>query len=304
MTMRRQTRLGLIGLGEVGNGLARGLRAEGLAHMCAYDPGAMNGPFAELIQSNARAAGIDLVPSLAALAARSDTIISSTPGRQSIPSAEAIAPYLNSGHLYVDLASATPKIKTAALELAAAAGARIADGAIGGSPLIDGHRIEILVCGPDGEDVRDILVPWGMNITHVGPKLGTASGIKIFRSVIAKGLEAVIVECIMAAEQHGISEEVLASYTRFFSRPFGEMAKYMLTTNVIHAQRRAEEAEMSAEALRDTGIEPIMTEATVARLQSIADLGLKTVFAGKPPTSYDAAVAAIVTRLYPDAAVQ
>ena len=294
-----QIRLGLVGFGEVGSGLAKGLRDAGLQHICAFDPGA-EGAFAELIRGNARESGVDLVTHLKELADRSALIVSSTPGRQCVPSAEAIAPFMRPHHLYVDVASATPKIKITALEKAGANGAKVADAGIGGSPLIDGHRIEILVCGPGGEAFRDLMTPFGMNITHIGPKLGSASAIKIFRSVIAKGLEAVVVECILGAEKHGISEDVLQSYTRFFTRPFGDMAKYLIATDVIHARRRAEEAEMSAEALRDAGIDPIMTEATVKRLLSVADLELKANFGGRPPKNYADAIAAISAKLYPE----
>jgi 3-hydroxyisobutyrate dehydrogenase-like beta-hydroxyacid dehydrogenase len=297
MTLR-QIRLGLIGFGEVGFGLAKGLRAAGLQQIRAFDTGA-EGAFSDLIRGNARESGVDLVASRKELAERSDVIVSSTPGRQCVPSAEAIAPFIRADHLYVDLASATPRIKIAALETAGANGAAIADGGIGGSPLMDGHRIEILVCGPGGEAFRDIMTPWGMNITHIGPKLGVASAIKIFRSVIAKGLEAVMVECILGAEKHGISEDVLQSYTRFFTRPFADMAKFLIATDVIHARRRAEEAEMSAEALRDAGIDPIMTNATVARLMSVADLELKASFGGRAPSNYLDAIAAISAKLYP-----
>jgi 3-hydroxyisobutyrate dehydrogenase-like beta-hydroxyacid dehydrogenase len=295
----RQIKLGLVGFGEVGSGLAKGLRDAGLQHISAFDTG-IEGPFAELIRTSARASTVELVGNLKELADRSDIILSSTPGRQCVPGAEAIAPFLRPDHLYVDLASATPKIKIAALEKAGANGATVADAGVGGSPLMDGHRIEILVCGPGGETFRDIMVPWGMNITHIGPKLGSASAIKIFRSVIAKGLEAVVVECILGAEKHGISEEVLQSYTRFFTRPFGDMAKYLIATDVIHARRRAEEAEMSAEALRDAGVDPIMTDATVARLLSVANLELKASFGGRPPQNYADAVAAISAKLNPE----
>jgi len=295
----QQIRLGLIAFGEVGSGLAKGLRGEGLQTICAFDPGAQQGPFSDLIRRAAHDCDVDLVADLKELAEGSDVIISSTPGRQSVPTAEAIAPFIRADHLYVDVASATPKIKIAALEEVAAKGANVADGGIGGSPLMNGHRIEMLVCGPGGEAFRDTMSPWAMNITHIGPKLGVASAIKIFRSVIAKGLEAVVVECILGAEKHGISEDVLQSYTRFFTRPFGDMAKYLITTDVIHARRRAEEAEMCAEALLDSGIDPIMTNATVARLESVADLELKGHFSGKPPKNYSEAIAAISSKLYP-----
>lgn len=298
MAARRQVRLGLVGLGEVGTAQAKGLKGEGLATIAAFDPAAASGAFADLVQARAREAQVELVADLATLAARADVVLGVTPGSKSIAIAEALAAHLRPAHLYVDLASATPKVKRAAAARLAASGARLADGSIMGGPLIDGHRVEIIASGPAAEALRDALAPWGMNIAAVGAELGAASGIKIFRSVIAKGLEALLVECLLATEQMGISEDVLASYGRFLDpRPFPETANFLVVTDVIHAERRANEAAMSAEALRDAGVAPVMTEATVARLRAVADLKLKGAFGGHVPQRYPQAVAAIAGRL-------
>lgn len=302
MAARQQVRLGLIGLGEVGSALAKGLHEEGLSAIAAYDPGAAEGPFRDLLQTRAREAGVALVPSLGMLAAQSEVVLCVAPGSRSVAVAEALAPHLGPQHLFADLASATPKVKRAAAALAAPSGARLADGSLMGAPLIDGHRVEIIASGPAASELRDMLTPWGMNIATAGAELGDASGIKIFRSVIAKGLEALLVECLLATEQMGISQAVLDSYSRFLDqRPFAETAGFLVATDVIHAQRRAEEAAMSAEALRDAGVTPLMTEATVARLRSVADLKLKDELGGHVPADYAQAMAAIARHLLPPA---
>lgn len=287
-----ETRMGLIGYGEIGSTLGRGLRQSGLASVTAYDKYAFDGPFADLIQHRARDAGVALVGLPAELAVRAEIILGVTPGSASLDSAEAFAPHLNPTHLFVDIASGTPKLKQAVAQRMEASGATVADASIMGTPR-DGHAMPILASGPGAERMRDALTPWGMRIEAVGQAIGTASGIKILRSVVTKGLEALLVECILGARRYGVSEVVLASLGKTLARPFADTVNGLLTTDVIHAARRAEEAAMSAEALADVGIEPVMTRATATRLDWVAGLGLKERLGGLVPDSWNDAIVAI-----------
>ena len=131
-------------------------------------------------------------------------------------------------------------------------------------------------------------------IECVAGGLGAASGIKIMRSVIAKGLEALLVEGMLGARRHGIDEAVLGSFARFMdSRPFAEMANFLMVTDAIHSERRAQEARMSVEALEEVGIEPIMTRATAERLEWITALEVKAHFGGTVPKCYTEAIDAV-----------
>ena len=127
-------------------------------------------------------------------------------------------------------------------------GALLGDGSIKGTPL-NGYSMRMLSSGPAGERVRDMLVPWGMQIEFVGEKLGTASGIKILRSVLIKGIEALTDEMLLAARQYGLDEIVLASASKTLARPWMDTVESLTPSGVIHAKRRAEELEMSAEAV-------------------------------------------------------
>ncbi len=296
MMQRKQLRLGLVGFGEVGSTLGSGLREEGLMEIAAFDKYAFDGPFSELIQGRAAQADVPLVRSCAELAARSEIILGVTPGSASLESAEAFAPHLGGAHVFVDLASATPKVKQAVGAALALSGARVADASIMGTPHGDGFRFPVLASGVAAEAFRDALSPWGMKIEHVAGELGAASGIKILRSVIAKGLEALLVECVLGASRYGVDRAVLESFGTFMaSRSFESMANFLLVTDVIHAERRAQEARMSADALTDAGVDPIMTRATVERLEWVCNLGTKAHFGGEVPKHYSEAIAAIET---------
>lgn len=284
--MQQQIRLGLVGYGEVGSTIGRGLRQAGLGSVVAYDTHAFDGAFSGLIQSRARDAGVRLVTDPAELAAEADVILGVTPGSSSLGSADAMAGVLSPAHLFVDVASATPKIKREMAARLAPCGATLGDASIVGTPA-DGHALPILASGPAAERMRDALVPWGMRIEAVGPEIGTASGIKIMRSVVMKGLEALLVECLLASAELGIDGTILASIDRSLRRPFAEVANAMLCTGAIHAERRAEEVAMSAEALADAGLDPVMARAAAARLRWVADLRLKEHFGGVVPGRYN-----------------
>lgn len=291
---RRQIRLGLVGYGEVGSGLGLGLRREGLERVVAYDIAAFDGTFSDLIQRRAREAVVELVRSPQELAKNVDAIVVAVPGSECVAAAEAIAPYLEARHSYIDIGSATPSVKRRVGEALASSGAPVGDGGIMGSPLQDGHRVAIAASGAAAENFAATMVPWGMSIEVVSSVLGAGSGIKILRSVVMKGMEALFVECALGASRHGIEDEVFTSIAKFMdARPFMETVKFLIRTDVIHAARRAEEAAMSAEALEEVGIEPIMTRSTSQVLQRSADMRLKEHFGGIVPDDYKIAVAAI-----------
>ncbi|MFL5154553.1 MAG: DUF1932 domain-containing protein [Microvirga sp.] len=288
----KQFRLGLVGYGEIGSTVGAGLRRAGLESIACYDKYAFDGPYADLIQTRAREAGVALVRSNGELADASDLIFSVTPGSSSLESAEAFAPVLTGRHTFLDFASATPKIKKSVADKLASSGALLGDGSIEGTPL-QGHSMRMLSSGPAGERVRDLLVPWGMQIEFTGPALGTASGIKILRSVLIKGIEALTDEMLLAARQYGIDEVVLASASKTLARPWMDTVQSLTPSGAIHAKRRAEELEMSADAVEDAGVEPIMARAVAARLRWKESLGLKDHFKGVVPRTYQEALEAI-----------
>ena len=301
MSEKQQFRLGLVGYGEIGSTLGKGLREAGLQQVASYDKHAFDGPYAELIQDRARAAGVTLVRSNQELADSADVIFSVTPGSASLESAEAFAPVLDGRHTFLDFASATPKVKLGVAERLGNTGALLGDGSIMGTPK-NGYSMHMLSSGPAGQRVADLLVPWGMSIECVGERLGTASGIKILRSVLLKGIEALTDEMLLAARYYGLDEAVLASASKTLTRPWMDTVESLTPSGVIHAKRRTEEVEMAAEAVQDAGIEPIMTRSTAARLRWKEELGLKEHFKGVVPANHKLAIDAIADAMEAGAA--
>ncbi len=103
-----------------------------------------------------------------------------------------------------------------------------------------------------------------MNATAVSDKIGVASAVKMCRSVMIKGMEALAVECLFAARRYGAEEAVLASLDATYPQMGwrDKLPDYLVSRVAEHGRRRAAEMREVAESLRDVGIDPLMAEAT------------------------------------------
>jgi len=283
----RQFRLGIIGYGEIGHGLALGLARAGLGSIAAFQ----RAPHSSLTIERAAASNVRLVGTPAELALSSDIIVAVTQGSQSMTAVRSISSALDAQHCYIDLASATPQTKRhIALELAAS-GALFADGVIEGSPLEHEHRFRVIVSGPGAQTFADTLNPWGMRISIASAEVGRAAAIKGLRHILMKGQIALLIECSIAAKRYGISDEVFASVAEWYDAlPFMTNASRLLRTTTVHAGRRADEAQMAQSIMEELGIDPIMTRATVEVLRKVEALGLRQQLGGVVPTSSESAI--------------
>ena len=293
---KKQFRLGLVGYGEIGSTLGRGLRGAGLESIASYDKYAFDGPYAELIQSRAQRGGRHTGALKPGTGGRRGSDLQRDAGLRFSRKCGSLRPLLDQpAHLH-RLRLGDPQDQDGRRRAPGRHRRALGDGSIEGTPL-HGYSMRMLSSGPAGERVRDMLVPWGMQIEFVGEKLGTASGIKILRSVLIKGIEALTDEMLLAARHYGIDEIVLASASKTLARPWMDTVQSLTPSGVIHAKRRAEELEMSAEAVADAGIEPIMARAVAARLRWKEGLGLKDHFKGVVPANYKEALDAIEMKM-------
>jgi 3-hydroxyisobutyrate dehydrogenase len=143
------------------------------------------------------------------------------------------------------------------------------------------HKVPMLVAGKDAEELIGKLAPYGVVMEAVGPDVGAASTIKMCRSVFMKGLDAILMECMVAAETAGVTDRIVSSlqvtipevnWPVFIGKKLGGAAQ--------HSGRRAGEMREVAVTLRELGLDPTMAEATAERLQWCADLGMKERAAG------------------------
>jgi 3-hydroxyisobutyrate dehydrogenase-like beta-hydroxyacid dehydrogenase len=111
--------------------------------------------------------------------------------------------------------------------------------------------------------------------------------VKMCRSIIVKGLEALMCECVLGASRYGADEHVFASLNESFPGiDWKKLADYMVGRVVVHGERRAREMEEVAETLRAMDIEPIMAEAAARRQDWSARLDLRSHFGPEGPANY------------------
>ena len=141
------------------------------------------------------------------------------------------------------------------------------------------HRTPLLIAGPHAEEVSPLLHELEMQLSVVGPETGSAAAIKMIRSVMIKGIEALTLECFLAAARAGVLDEVTASLKNNYpTLDWGQIADYNLERMASHGDRRAAEMEESAATLRELGLDPLMVQSTVARQREMGAIGkLETV---------------------------
>jgi 3-hydroxyisobutyrate dehydrogenase-like beta-hydroxyacid dehydrogenase len=280
-------RIGFIGFGEAGFHIAAGLRGAGIGEIAARDINTWTAGLGEKIRQRAKETGTRLVDSNAELTESSDIVFSTVTANQALAAAQQTAPGLSPRHIYADLNSVSPGLKQSIDKVISGAGAKFAEVAVMAPVPPYNHRVPMLVGGPGGEDLIDRMTPFDMKMEFTSPKVGEAAATKMCRSIIVKGMEALLTECVLGASRYGAEERVFQSLSETFpGLDWAHMATYMVGRVVVHGERRAREMEEVAETLRSMGVEPMMAEATVRRMDWSAQLGLKKLFHGEAPATH------------------
>ncbi|MGW8191847.1 DUF1932 domain-containing protein [Sphingomonas hankookensis] len=270
------TTIASIGFGEAGQAFARpGIRAydrKGAAIGDAYG-----------------ATGVISCETPAAALADASAVFSLVTADQALPAARAYAALLAPGALWLDMNSVAPDTKRAAAQAIATAGGRYVDVAVMAPVLPARLAAPLLLAGPHAAEAEAVLRGHGFtNVAIVGPAIGAASSIKMIRSVMVKGLEALTAECALAAERAGVLEPVIASLDASW-KPQGWETRidYNLDRMMAHGLRRAAEMEEVAVTLAALGVDPAMTRGTIERQRTLGNLGLT------PPAGLTAKLAAL-----------
>jgi 3-hydroxyisobutyrate dehydrogenase-like beta-hydroxyacid dehydrogenase len=287
--------LGFVGFGEAAFHLAKGLREAGVKRTVAFDIHMHTAGVGEKIQERARETGTGLVEFSAALPAAADVIISAVTADQAVDAAKQISPHLTSRHIYADLNSVSPRTKEKVAEIISRSGARFVEIAVMGPIPPHLHKTPMLLGGASAPEFQDLFTPYGMRLDVVSTdQIGRAAAVKMFRSVIYKGLEALIFECVLGASRYGAEPRVFASLAENFPGiDWKKLADYMVGRVVVHGERRAREMDEVARTLEELGIEPIMAAASARRMDWAADLDLKGKFGGEFPKTYQEVLDAI-----------
>jgi 3-hydroxyisobutyrate dehydrogenase-like beta-hydroxyacid dehydrogenase len=272
MTRRNTPRIAFIGFGEAGQAIASGLRESGIEQIAAWDI-----LFPEAAGAKLKAAGekmgVKLAHSAAGAVAQADMIVSAVTAASSYDAAESVVRHLSGNPYYLDINSVSPGRKQATAKLLDGR-ARYIDVAVIAPIHPKRHRTPLLIAGPHADAAAPLLQELEMQLKVVGQETGNAAAIKMIRSVMIKGIEALTLECFLAAQRAGIVDAVADSMKNNYPGvDFKQVADYNLERMANHGERRAAEMEESCATLRELGLDPLMTEGTVKRQREMGAIG-------------------------------
>jgi 3-hydroxyisobutyrate dehydrogenase-like beta-hydroxyacid dehydrogenase len=254
------TTFAIIGFGEVGGLFARDLRAAGVSGIAAYD-------IAESARARAAATGyVEVRGTAAAAATGADAVFVSVTAGSALEAAASLSGELGRAPFVVDVNSVSPSTKRSAARVVGEAGGRYVEAAVMTSVPPHGLRSPMLLGGPHARDFMALTAPFGMRLTAFSEEIGRASSVKMCRSVMVKGLEALTTECMLAARRYGVEREVLRSLADILPHEdWPGLARYVISRALLHGKRRAEEMREVARTVSEAGVEPLLSRAVAER---------------------------------------
>lgn len=278
--------IALLGFGEAGSAIARGLASEkgwrGPAkpgdnaprRVIAIDPALDKDARGTALGKEAGRLQIPISDKYTEALSDADLVICAVQGEHALDAASSAAPLLKKGAYFLDLCTVTGKMADEDRAAIEKAGALYIDIAVMGGFFKYGIKAPMLVAGADAEAAVAWMNANGFDAKYLGPRPGSASSVKMVRSVLMKGLEALGVEALVTAERQGIREEVLECLADVDLVPFRDHLASLVQTHVVHARRRWEEMGLVAQTLRETGVEPKMTVTTEQTLRRSVEAGI------------------------------
>jgi 3-hydroxyisobutyrate dehydrogenase-like beta-hydroxyacid dehydrogenase len=283
-----EVRIALIGYGEVGGILGRALAAldshssqtATRAALRTFDRLFDDPACADGIRQRAVADGVEPAASAGDAVAGADLILSAVTADQTMAATKSVLSALKSGAFYVDVNSASPRTKADCAALVNARGGRYVEMAVMTSVPPYGIRVPMLSGGPHAAAAAPLLASLGFQVEPASEQYGVASAIKMCRSVIIKGMEALVIESFTSARRYGVERQVLASLAETYPGiDWEQSGDYFFQRVIQHGQRRADEMREAAATVREAGLEPLLAAATAERQAFVAALARAGAFA-------------------------
>lgn len=265
-------RIAMVGFGEAGSILGAELMAKG-REVVTYDI-LLNVPAARgAMLEKAGQARVSTADTFDAAVKDADLVISAVTATSSGDVARSASKALRAGQIFLDINSCSPATKRSNAQLVQGTGADYVESAVMAPVPPQRLKVPMLLGGRRAAELALTLQTLGMNATFLSEEIGVASAVKMCRSVVIKGLEALAVESMLAARRFGAEQEVLASLQGTFPQMGwqDELPDYLISRVAEHGRRRAAEMREVAHTLEDVGIEPTMARATAARQDALVD---------------------------------
>jgi 3-hydroxyisobutyrate dehydrogenase-like beta-hydroxyacid dehydrogenase len=272
MTEITLRRIAMVGFGEAGSILGAELAASGrevVTYDILLDTPASRGAMLE----KARLARVQTADSLNAAVKDADLVISAVTAASSAEVAGQAGKAMRAGKIFLDINSCSPATKRSNSQAVQSSGADYVEAAVMAPVPPQRLKVPMLLGGRRAAELAPVLASLGMNATFISNEIGVASAVKMCRSVVIKGLEALAIESMLAARRFGAEKEVLASLQGTFPGMGWEdkLPDYLISRVAEHGRRRAAEMREVAHTLEGVGIEPTMALATAARQDELVD---------------------------------
>jgi 3-hydroxyisobutyrate dehydrogenase len=268
------TRIAIIGFGEVGSIFARDLRAAGHSRITAFDiafPDASS-----KAARNARQQEIATAASAAEAVAGAEVVICAVTAGSALAAARSALKGLGHAPFFLDVNSVSPGTKREAASAVNGAGGRYVEAAVMTSVPPHGIRSPMLFGGPHADAFLPVATALGMQAKVFSNEVGGASSVKMCRSIMIKGMEALVTECMLTARRYGVEKQVLASLADTLPhQDWPGLVRYMMSRALIHGRRRAEEVREVVRTVAEVGLTPMQSPATAERQDWAADRGLE-----------------------------
>lgn len=272
-------RVALIGFGEAGGIFGQEFASVGLS-VSTYDILICSKPSRSATLAKAKAAKVRACDSLEEAIRGADLIVSCVTAASALAVAGNTAPFLSGGQTYLDINSVSPETKREMARTLAASPATFVEAAVMAPVSPQRLKVPMLLGGAGAAAAAPRLAAIGMNVKAVSDRVGVASAIKMCRSIIIKGLEAITVESMFTARRYGAEKQVLDSLHATYPDMGWNAAlpDYLISRVAEHGKRRAAEMREAAETVTDAGLDPLTALGTAQRqdwlAQTIAELGL------------------------------
>lgn len=273
-------KIALIGYGEVGRILAEDLAPHGHT-VSAYDL-KLETEAGNALREHASKTGVALAGSHTAAVLGAELVLSAVTASQAVAVAEAAAPAVAPGAWFLDFNSASPGAKQRAAAIVDGVGGRYVEGAVMTS--IPPYRIKVplLLGGAHAAALQPVLAGLGFVSKVASDRLGVASATKMCRSVMIKGLEAMVIESFTTARHYGVEDAVIASLQETFPGvDWEKQAAYFFQRVIEHGRRRSEEVREVAVTVQEAGLTPWSAAGTAERQAWVADLADNGLFGTK-----------------------
>jgi 3-hydroxyisobutyrate dehydrogenase-like beta-hydroxyacid dehydrogenase len=249
--------IAILGIGEAGGTLARDLIAKGIK-VRGWDPEPRNLPD-----------GLDFTDSNPAAVSGADIVFSVNWASVAIDVAKEVASVLQPNQLFADMNTAAPQLKRELAPIIEKTGALFIDAALMDPVPPKGLGTQVYASGSGAKRFAEKMIPLGMPVTYLEGEPGSAATHKLVRSIMYKGVAAVVIECLEAAEKLNMTEYARAQMLKIiYDEP---MIDRFVSGSIKHAKRRVEEMEAVVEMLNSIGVSAFTSQASVNRLKELME---------------------------------